>query len=122
MALQLRACFVFNSQWSTAPQLSSDTNYCKYGSKSNGGLVVGGMCRGRRRFIGHLRCSSSNVEKGVPYSNYVVPLSKTFSPSNSSCLTRPLVEILRDLNKRVPDNIITPPSSSSSSSSSTFLP
>ncbi|KAL8506956.1 hypothetical protein ACS0TY_017736 [Phlomoides rotata] len=36
----------------------------------------------------------------TPNSNYVVPLDK------SSCITRPLAEILRDLNKRVPDNII----------------
>lgn len=36
----------------------------------------------------------------VPNSNYVVPLDK------SSCITRPLAEILRDLNKRIPDNII----------------
>ncbi|XP_078175786.1 DNA repair RAD52-like protein 2, chloroplastic [Carex rostrata] len=38
---------------------------------------------------------------GVPTTNYVVPLG-----SASSGITRPLVEILRDLNKRVPDNII----------------
>lgn len=39
----------------------------------------------------------------VPNSNYVVPMD-----SNSpSCITRPLAEILRDLNKRIPDNIIT---------------
>ncbi|GMI67560.1 hypothetical protein HRI_000425300 [Hibiscus trionum] len=119
MALQLPTCVVFHSQCS--PQLSSDTNHCKYGSNSTGRLVVGGMCRGRGRFIGHLSCSS-NAEKGVPNSNYVVPLDKTFSPSNSSCITRPLVEILRDLNKRIPENIINLPSSSSSSSSSTFLP
>ncbi|XP_010907748.1 DNA repair RAD52-like protein 2, chloroplastic [Elaeis guineensis] len=36
----------------------------------------------------------------VRNSNYVVPLDK------ASCLTRPLAEILRDLNKRVPDKII----------------
>jgi len=36
----------------------------------------------------------------VPNSNYVVPLDK------SSCITRPLAEILRDLNKRIPDNVI----------------
>lgn len=36
----------------------------------------------------------------LPNSNYVVPLDK------SSCITRPLAEILRDLNKRIPDNII----------------
>ncbi|KAJ1695071.1 hypothetical protein LUZ63_011769 [Rhynchospora breviuscula] len=40
---------------------------------------------------------------GVPTTNYVVPLDKA-----SSGITRPLVEILRDLNKRVPDNIINP--------------
>ncbi|GAA0150397.1 hypothetical protein Leryth_010775 [Lithospermum erythrorhizon] len=42
--------------------------------------------------------SSSNSK--VPNSNYVVPMD------NSSCITRPLGEILRDLNKRIPDNII----------------
>ncbi|GMI68523.1 hypothetical protein HRI_000521600 [Hibiscus trionum] len=108
MALALRTCVVLRSQWS--PQLSSDTNCCKYSTNSNGRLVVGGVCRGR----GHLRCSSSNAEKGVPNSNYVVPLDKTFSSFNSSYITRPLVEILRDLNKRIPENII--------NASSTFLP
>jgi hypothetical protein len=38
----------------------------------------------------------------VPTTNYVVPLDK---PTG---MTRPLVEILRDLNKRVPDKIIDP--------------
>ncbi|KAE8689232.1 DDT domain-containing protein, putative isoform 1 [Hibiscus syriacus] len=108
-SFQLQTSVVLHSQWS--PQLSSDYN---------GRLAVGGACRGRARFIDHLRCSSSsNAEKGVPNSNYVVPLDKTFSPSNSF-ITRPLVEILRDLNKRVPENIINAPSSSSASS--TFLP
>ncbi|XP_042499488.1 DNA repair RAD52-like protein 2, chloroplastic isoform X2 [Macadamia integrifolia] len=48
--------------------------------------------------------SSSNAAKktAVPNSNYVVPLDK------SSCIMRPLAEILRDLNKRVPDKIIKP--------------
>ncbi|XP_077250117.1 cobalt ion-binding protein [Tasmannia lanceolata] len=46
--------------------------------------------------------SSNAAKKPVPNSNYVVPLDK------SSCITRPLVEILRDLNKRVPDKIINP--------------
>ncbi|PON91740.1 hypothetical protein TorRG33x02_123380 [Trema orientale] len=58
--------------------------------------------------------SSSESKKsgggGVPNSNYVVPLDKSFSPANSSCITRPLAEILRDLNKRIPDNIIKTPS------------
>lgn len=40
--------------------------------------------------------------KGVPTTNYVVPLDK------ATGMTRPLVEILRDLNKRVPDKIIDP--------------
>ncbi|XVE86406.1 hypothetical protein DITRI_Ditri18aG0032100 [Diplodiscus trichospermus] len=121
MALELRSgggVVVFLSQWS--PQLSFDNK------NRNRRLLVGGGGRGRERFIGHVRCSSSSdAKKGVPNSNYVVPLDKTFSPSNSSCITRPLVEILRDLNKRIPDNLIKPPSncsSSSSSSSSTFLP
>ncbi|XP_051130978.1 DNA repair RAD52-like protein 2, chloroplastic [Andrographis paniculata] len=37
----------------------------------------------------------------ITNTNYVVPLDKS-----SSFITRPLVEILRDLNKRIPDNII----------------
>lgn len=47
--------------------------------------------------------TSKSNRKGSPSSpssNYVVPLDK------SSCITRPLAEILRDLNKRIPDNII----------------
>ncbi|XP_022740405.1 DNA repair RAD52-like protein 2, chloroplastic [Durio zibethinus] len=113
MALQLRSSGVFFSQ------LSSDTN--NYNSNRNGRLALWGAAsaRGRARFIGLVHCSSSDAKKGVPNSNYVVPLDKSFSPSNSSCITRPLVEILRDLNKRIPDNIINP---SSNSSSSTFLP
>lgn len=43
--------------------------------------------------------------------NYVVPLDA--SPSG---ITRPLVEILRDLNKRVPDTIVRPPSRRASAS------
>ncbi|XP_010249404.1 PREDICTED: uncharacterized protein LOC104591942 [Nelumbo nucifera] len=48
--------------------------------------------------------SGSNAGKkaAVPNSNYVVPLD------NSPCFMRPLEEILRDLNKRVPNNIIKP--------------
>uniref|UniRef100_A0A803MNR3 Uncharacterized protein n=1 Tax=Chenopodium quinoa TaxID=63459 RepID=A0A803MNR3_CHEQI len=45
-----------------------------------------------------------DAKKGaVPNSNYVVPLDKS-----ASCITRPLAEILRDLNKRIPDNILKP--------------
>ncbi|KAK6923619.1 hypothetical protein RJ641_009819 [Dillenia turbinata] len=47
--------------------------------------------------------------KAVPNSNYVVPLDKS-----ASCMTRPLAEILRDLNKKIPDNILKP--------NSTFIP
>ncbi|GKV35086.1 hypothetical protein SLEP1_g43399 [Rubroshorea leprosula] len=90
-------------------------------------LFAPAVCGGRRRSIGMVYSTYSNgnskrsggdAKKGVPSSNYVVPLDKTFSPSNSSYITRPLVEILRDLNKRIPDNIITTPRSSSS----TFIP
>ncbi|XP_072965070.1 DNA repair RAD52-like protein 2, chloroplastic [Typha angustifolia] len=46
---------------------------------------------------------SAAAASAVPTTNYVVPLDKS-----SSGITRPLVEILRDLNKRVPDKIINP--------------
>lgn len=75
--------------------------------------------------VGLVYCSShssntannNDKNKGVPNSNYVVPLEKSFSSANSSYMTRPLVEILRDLNKRIPDNIINP----SDNTSSTFI-
>ncbi|KAL7171897.1 hypothetical protein ACSBR2_036537 [Camellia fascicularis] len=46
------------------------------------------------------QANNNKKAASVPNSNYVVPLDK------SSCITRPLAEILRDLNKRIPDNII----------------
>ncbi|XP_073033117.1 DNA repair RAD52-like protein 2, chloroplastic [Primulina eburnea] len=59
--------------------------------------------------------NSSSGKKGsaapAPNSNYMVPLDK------SSCITRPLAEILRDLNKRIPDNII-----NTQDHKSTFIP
>ncbi|KZV57485.1 hypothetical protein F511_35210 [Dorcoceras hygrometricum] len=59
--------------------------------------------------------SGSSGKKGIaasaPNSNYVVPLDK------SSCITRPLAEILRDLNKRIPDNIV-----NTQDHQSTFIP
>ncbi|KAG8377174.1 hypothetical protein BUALT_Bualt08G0000600 [Buddleja alternifolia] len=55
--------------------------------------------------------SSSSKKAAAPNSNYVVPLDK------SSCITRPLAEILRDLNKRIPDNII-----NTHDDQSTFIP
>lgn len=44
-----------------------------------------------------------SVKKGTPYTNYAVSLD---NPPASFYITRSLVEILRDLNKRVPDKII----------------
>ncbi|KAK6160915.1 hypothetical protein DH2020_004297 [Rehmannia glutinosa] len=55
--------------------------------------------------------SSNSKKAAAPNSNYVVPLDK------SSCITRPLAEILRDLNKRIPDNII-----KTHNDQSTFIP
>ncbi|KDP23222.1 hypothetical protein JCGZ_23055 [Jatropha curcas] len=90
----------------------------------------GGVCVGNGRSKLRLVCavggntannnsnsSDGNKKKGVPNSNYVVPLDKSFSSSYSSCITRPLAEILRDLNKRIPDNIIKP-----SSPVTTYIP
>jgi hypothetical protein len=55
--------------------------------------------RTRRSVVAKLE---GGLGKGVPTTNYVVPLDK------ATGMTRPLVEILRDLNKRVPDKIIDP--------------
>lgn len=93
----------------------------------------------KTRSIGVIKCSiersssssnSSDGKKGggvggvVSNSNYVVPLDDSFSFSNSSStITRPLAEILRDLNKRIPDTLVKPPTDpNSSASSSTFIP
>ncbi|RHN49662.1 hypothetical protein MtrunA17_Chr6g0449001 [Medicago truncatula] len=84
----------------------------------------------KTRSIGVIKCSiersnSSDGKKGVvSNSNYVVPLDDSFSFSNSSStITRPLAEILRDLNKRIPDTLVKPPiDPSSSASSSIFIP
>lgn len=66
--------------------------------------------------------SNSNDGKkgGVSNSNYVVPLDNSFPFSNSS-ITRPLAEILRDLNKRIPDTIVKAPIPGDPSAS-TFIP
>ncbi|KAJ7567019.1 hypothetical protein O6H91_02G128700 [Diphasiastrum complanatum] len=42
-------------------------------------------------------------KKVVPFSNYAVPIDDL---AGSSFMTRPLAEILRDMNKRVPDKVI----------------
>ncbi|KAI4336457.1 hypothetical protein L6164_014982 [Bauhinia variegata] len=65
--------------------------------------------------------SSDGKKGGVSNSNYVVPLDKSFSFSNSSCITRPLNEILRDLNKKIPDNLVKP-HLHGNSSAPTFIP
>lgn len=61
------------------------------------------------------RSSDGKKGGGVSNSNYVVPLDNS---SPFSCINRPLAEILRDLNKRIPDAIVKPPDSSAS----TFIP
>ncbi|KAF8105691.1 hypothetical protein N665_0157s0256 [Sinapis alba] len=67
-----------------------------------------------------VRCSSdAGKKKAVPNSNYVVPLER-FSASSS--ITRPLIEILRDLNKKIPDNIVKSHDPGSSAASSGFIP
>ncbi|CAL5186307.1 unnamed protein product [Lathyrus oleraceus] len=78
----------------------------------------------RRTSIGILKCSfeRSDGKKSsvVSNSNYVVPIDDSLSFSNSSStITRPLAEILRDLNKRIPDTIVKPPHDPSSP---TFIP
>ncbi|KAI9085371.1 hypothetical protein K1719_032627 [Acacia pycnantha] len=50
--------------------------------------------------------SSDAKNGGVSNSNYVVPLDKSFPLSDPSCINRPLAEILSDLNKKLPDNIV----------------
>ncbi|XP_076956838.1 DNA repair RAD52-like protein 2, chloroplastic [Bidens hawaiensis] len=59
------------------------------------------------------------VQVSAPGSNYVVPLDY-----NSPGITRPLAEILRDLNKRIPDNVVhvNQPHDDDGSQSSTFIP
>ncbi|KAL0737810.1 hypothetical protein Bca4012_014020 [Brassica carinata] len=72
-----------------------------------------------------VRCSGgggvgdAGKKKAVPNSNYVVPLDKF---SSSSSITRPLIEILRDLNKKIPDNIVKSHDPGSSAASSGFIP
>ncbi|CAN8265798.1 unnamed protein product [Cochlearia groenlandica] len=72
---------------------------------SGGGVGVGGGEGGKK--------------KAVPNSNYVVPMDKF---SSSSSITRPLIEILRDLNKKIPDNIVKSHDPGSNAASSGFIP
>lgn len=73
------------------------------GAARRAGAGVGWRCApGQRRGARVVARLDGGVGKGVPTTNYVVPLDK------ATGMTRPLVEILRDLNKRVPDKIIDP--------------
>ncbi|KAI9083768.1 hypothetical protein K1719_034236 [Acacia pycnantha] len=49
---------------------------------------------------------SNGKNGGGSNSNVVVPLDKSFPLSDPSCITRPLAEILSDLNKKIPDNFV----------------
>jgi hypothetical protein len=108
-----------------------------FSSKCNNELVVvrqrrSVYCGLERNNGGSNSSSNSNSSKsndgsskkggGVPNSNYVVPLDKSFTPTNSSCITRPLAEILRDLNKRIPDNIINTTPEEDNTGLNTFIP
>ncbi|KAL2607411.1 hypothetical protein R1flu_025984 [Riccia fluitans] len=51
-----------------------------------------------------IRASDSAAKRVVPsYANYAVPIE---NQTTSSFITRPLAEILRDMNKRVPDKVL----------------
>lgn len=80
----------------TNPHTKSTTNSLKLCNTSNNSTNVFGT----KLSLVHFASSKSRVGSGVPSSNYVVPFD------SSSCITRPLAEILRDLNKRIADNII----------------
>lgn len=47
--------------------------------------------------------AATDGAKAAPYASYAVPLEKSHEPS---LITRPLAEILRDMNKRVPDKVL----------------
>ncbi|PWA13712.1 hypothetical protein CTI12_AA631200 [Artemisia annua] len=76
----------------TNSHTKSPTNSLKLCNSANG--------FGKKLSLVHFASSKSRAGSGVPSSNYVVPFD------SSSCITRPLAEILRDLNKRIADNII----------------
>jgi len=50
-----------------------------------------------------VRVVSMDGGQAVPYASYAVPLEASKEPS---LITRPLAEILRDMNKRVPDKVL----------------
>ncbi|GAV86901.1 hypothetical protein CFOL_v3_30327 [Cephalotus follicularis] len=121
------ALFVSKSMFAIASHSSSSLSNRKHYHNKVGGGGGGGLS------IRQVYCGSSNntsngdisdvgrKKKGVtvPNSNYVVPLD-SFSSFQSSCITRPLAEILRDLNGKIPDNILS--KSSLPPNSSTLIP
>lgn len=86
---------------------TSTTNLTSTGTASAGISISGS----RRNSAGGAWVRVSALDRSNSgSSNYVVPLDA------SSCITRPLAEILRDLNKRIPDNIII------NNTNTTFIP
>ncbi|CAK9178783.1 unnamed protein product [Ilex paraguariensis] len=81
-------------------------NTGKSNSSRSGKLKVLALDRNNNNNDDNSSKKSSSSSSSLPNSNYVVPLDKS---STSSCITRPLAEILRDLNKRIPGNIIKSP-------------
>lgn len=55
------------------------------------------------RLLRVVAMDSGKSNTTVPYASYAVPLE---SAKESSFITRPLAEILRDMNKRVPDKVL----------------
>lgn len=101
------------------------TSFSNHTTTKNG-LIEPSLGFTRRTSIGILKCSlernNSDGKKAnvVSNSNYVVPIDDSLSFSNSSAtITRPLAEILRDLNKKIPDTLVKPPHDPSSP---TFIP
>lgn len=64
-----------------------------------GGASVGVRTTKERRLV--TVSAAMDSVKTVPYASYAVPLE-----SSNSFITRPLAEILRDMNKRVPDKVL----------------
>lgn len=59
-----------------------------------------------KRSHGHgqvVRMAAMDAGKAVPYASYAVPLEAS---KEQSLITRPLAEIMRDMNKRVPDKVL----------------
>ncbi|KAL3675157.1 hypothetical protein R1sor_025105 [Riccia sorocarpa] len=60
------------------------------------------ICNGGSRVV-QIRASDSAKRVVPSYANYAVPIE---NQTTSSFITRPLAEILRDMNKRVPDKVL----------------